>query len=71
MLIVTRKPGQALRIGDNIRVVLLEASRSHTRIGVDAPPEVQIDREEEQAQYRVRGNTDDAGEGWAIAPAGG
>jgi carbon storage regulator len=59
MLIVTRKPGQAVRIGDNIRVVLMESRGKQVRIGIEAPDDVQLYREElpeaERAEYRVGG----------------
>lgn len=46
MLILSRKPGDAIRIGENIRIVVLEADRQGVRIGIEAPAEVSILREE-------------------------
>jgi len=65
VLIVTRKPGQAVRIGEDIRVVLMESRGKQVRIGIEAPDDVQLYREEiteaERAQYRI--HADDEGEG--------
>lgn len=46
MLILTRKIGETLLIGDNIRVVVLDVRGKQIRLGIDAPPEVLILREE-------------------------
>jgi len=46
MLILSRKPGDAIVIGDGIRVVVIESDRRGVRLGIDAPPEVSILREE-------------------------
>lgn len=47
MLILTRRVGERLMIGDNIivKVVRIEES-SQVRIGIEAPPDVRIVREE-------------------------
>ncbi len=46
MLILTRKPGESLYIGDDIKVTLMEIKGNQVRVGVDAPPTVRIYREE-------------------------
>jgi len=46
MLVLTRKLGEVIRIGDNVIVRVLEVKGSQVRIGVEAPPEVRIYREE-------------------------
>jgi carbon storage regulator len=46
MLILSRKPGDAVVIGDGIRIVVLESDRRGVRIGIEAPPDVRILREE-------------------------
>jgi len=57
-LIVTRKLGQAVRVGDDVRVVVMEVRGKQVRLGIEAPADVQIYREEiseaERAQYRLR-----------------
>ena len=46
MLVLTRKPGQSVFIGDDIRITLMEIRGNQVRVGVDAPPAVRIYREE-------------------------
>ena len=46
MLILTRRPGETLIISDNIRVTVLDVSGNQIRIGVTAPREVPVHREE-------------------------
>lgn len=46
MLILTRKVNQKLIINDNIEVVILESYKNIVKIGVNAPSDVQIYREE-------------------------
>jgi len=46
MLVLSRKSGQGFTIGDNIRVVFISWNRSEARIGIEAPDDVRILREE-------------------------
>lgn len=46
MLILTRKLGESIAIGDQIRVTLLEVQGKQVKIGVLAPPTVPIHRQE-------------------------
>ena len=46
MLILTRRVGEKLVIGDDITVSVLGVKGSQVRIGVDAPDDVSIHREE-------------------------
>lgn len=46
MLILTRKVNQKLIINDNIEIVILESYKNSVKIGVNAPNNVQIYREE-------------------------
>ena len=46
MLILTRRPGETILIGDNIKVTVQDVDRNQVRIGIDAPQEVKIMREE-------------------------
>ena len=46
MLVITRKVGDRLQIGDDITVTLLEISGSSVRIGIDAPADVAVYRHE-------------------------
>lgn len=46
MLILTRRPGESLKIGDDIEVKVLEIQGAQVRIGIKAPKDVCVDREE-------------------------
>ena len=46
MLILTRKLGEVVRIGDEVTVRVLEVRGNQVRLGIDAPAEVRIYREE-------------------------
>jgi carbon storage regulator len=46
VLVLTRKPGEAIVIDGGIRVTVVAVNGNRVRIGVTAPPEVRVDREE-------------------------
>ncbi|MBP7712779.1 MAG: carbon storage regulator CsrA [Gammaproteobacteria bacterium] len=46
MLVLTRRIGETLIIRDNIRVTILDVSGNQIRLGVTAPREVPVHREE-------------------------
>jgi carbon storage regulator len=46
MLILTRRPGESLRIGDDIEVTVMAVNGSQVRIGINAPRDISVDREE-------------------------
>jgi len=46
MLILTRKVGESLIIGDDVSIVVLGVKGNQVRIGVDAPKSVSVHREE-------------------------
>lgn len=48
MLVLARKVGQSLIIGDSIRVTVLAVQDGQIRVGIAAPPNVKINREEVQ-----------------------
>jgi len=66
MLILTRRVGETLNIGDEIRVTVLGIKGNQVRIGVTAPKDVPVHREEiyeriqrEKNGDEVNGNTTD------------
>jgi carbon storage regulator len=62
MLILSRRPGDSILIGDGIRLVVLECDRRGVRIGIDAPPEVNILRGEIAKQIADENRRASAGE---------
>jgi len=46
MLVLSRKVGESLLISESIRVTLVQAANGRIRLGIDAPPEVTVLREE-------------------------
>jgi len=53
MLILTRKPGETITIGDNIHIRVLGVKGGQVRIGVDAPREIAVNREEVHARVQA------------------
>ena len=46
MLVLTRKPNQAIVIGDDVRVVVVSVDRDQVRLGIEAPREISVHRAE-------------------------
>ena len=46
MLVLTRRAGESVMIGDNVIITVLEARGDVIRLGIEAPREVQVHREE-------------------------
>ncbi|MEW6446169.1 MAG: carbon storage regulator CsrA [Pseudomonadota bacterium] len=46
MLILTRRIGEVLRIGDDVSITILGVKGNQVRIGIDAPKDVAVHREE-------------------------
>jgi len=52
VLILTRRIGESVHIGDDIRLTVLGVRDSQVRIGINAPKEVPVHREE--IYYRIK-----------------
>ena len=52
MLVLTRRPGESIVVGQNIIITVIEIKGGQVRIGIDAPREVQVHREEVYEQVR-------------------
>ena len=46
MLILTRRVGETIMVGDDVRVTVLDVKGNQVRIGVTAPKDVTVHREE-------------------------
>jgi carbon storage regulator len=60
MLLLTRKLGENIRIGDDVKITIVEVKGNHVKLGIDAPPNVKVHREEiyeriQQENRRARG----------------
>lgn len=58
MLILTRRIGETLMVGDDVKVTVLNIQGGQVRIGVDAPKQVEVHREEiySRIQAEKKGN---------------
>ncbi|MDQ3331744.1 MAG: carbon storage regulator [Planctomycetota bacterium] len=53
MLVLTRKPGESILIGSDVRVRVLRAKGSRVRLGIEAPADVRIVREKNDAGFEL------------------
>lgn len=52
MLVLTRRCGESVTIGPDIRVVVLGLKSGQVRLGIEAPPSVKVHREEVYARIQ-------------------
>ena len=53
MLVLSRKRGESIRIGDGIVITILDVRPSRTRIGIDAPSSIRVQRDEHRPHIEV------------------
>jgi carbon storage regulator len=71
MLVLTRKPGQSIMIGDGVEVQVLSVTGEKVRLGITAPRDVDIFRNEvyDRIEKESSGDDDDEGANAAVADA--
>jgi len=52
MLVLSRKANQGIWIGENIFVTVLRIEGGRVKLGIEAPADIQVDREEVRAACR-------------------
>lgn len=53
MLVLTRKPGQSIIIGEGIVVTVLDVKGDQVRLGINAPRDLPVHREEVYAMIKA------------------
>jgi carbon storage regulator len=73
MLVLTRKPGQSIMIGDGVEVQVLSVAGEKVRLGITAPRDVSIFRNEVydriESENATRGREEDSGTNAAVEDA--
>jgi carbon storage regulator len=71
MLVLTRRPGQSIMIGDRVEVQVLSVAGEKVRLGITAPRDVSIFRNEvyDRIEHESSGDAVDEGTNAAVADA--
>lgn len=68
MLILTRRVGESLVIGDDVTITVLGVKGNQVRIGVNAPREVAVHREEILNRIQEGNDTPGSADGNKVSP---
>jgi carbon storage regulator len=58
MLVLTRRPGESIVIGNGIKLTVVSVGPGRVKLGIEAPPNVRIDREEIHARIQQEQSAD-------------
>ena len=61
MLILTRRLGETLNIGDDVTITVLGVKGTQVRLGISAPPEIAVHREEIYLKIKREQSVDEEG----------
>jgi carbon storage regulator len=59
MLVLTRRIGEAIRVGNDVVVTIMGLKGNQVRLGIDAPKEVAVHREEIYERIKAESETDE------------
>ncbi len=51
MLVLTRRPNESFYVGDDVNIMVLEVKGSQVKIGIEAPREIQIVRDDVKSTF--------------------
>ncbi len=70
MLVLSRKPGERILIGDNIAVTIVRIGPNNVRVGIEAPRETNIVREELCGREHAGAAPAGPGTAFGVSPTG-
>ena len=70
MLILTRKVGESIRINENVCITVMEVDGKNIKLGIEAPKEISIHREEVFRRIKEENQKAAAGNGGGGADLG-
>jgi carbon storage regulator len=70
MLLLTRKLGENIRIGDDVKITIVEVKGNHVKLGIDAPPSVKVHREEIYERIQMENRRAQAQQGGGATGSG-
>lgn len=57
MLVLTRNKGQAIKIGDDITIMVFECDGHKVKLGIEAPKDISVHREEVFDRIKAEGKS--------------